>query len=396
MVKTRIARVKAVIAANTSWYLQNFRGELMRDLASVGTDVVALAPKDEWSPRFKELGARYVDIAMNRRGLNPFGDLLLLARFYRIYSSERPDVVLHNTIKPVIYGSLAARFAGVGRIVNMISGLGFVFIGEGLLQRALRPLAHGLYRRALRKSHKVLFQNPDDRKYFIDHALVPEGKTDVIPGSGVDTERFPFAGRKANGKGCTFLFVGRILKDKGVLEFVEAARMTKQSSPDARFQMLGKIDPDNPSHIEESVIRSWVNDGHVEYLGEVNDVRDILGRSDVVVLPSYREGVPRSVLEAMAMGKAIITTDVPGCRETVEHEKNGLLVPPKDVDALGRAMEYMIANPDKRTEMGKESRRIAEKRFDVRRVNEQIFRAMGLTIDLQQRGPVRAQNRNSQ
>ena len=391
---TKMVSVKVVIAANTSWYLQNFSGELIRDPASAGMDVIALAPKDDWSPRLKELGARYVDIPMNRRGMNPLGDLLLLARFYRIYSSERPDVVLHNTIKPVIYGSLAARYAGVGRIVNLISGLGFVFIGEGYVQRVIRPLVHILYRLALRKSHKVLFLNPDDRKYFIQHALVPEDKTEVIPGAGVDTERFPFIGSKANGKGCTFLFVGRILKDKGVLEFVEAARMTKQSSPDARFQMLGKIDPDNPSHIEESVVRGWVNDGLVQYLGEVDDVRDILGRSDVVVLPSYREGVPRSVLEAMAMGKPIITTDVPGCRETVEQGKNGLLVPPKDADALRLAMEHMMAHPDIRMEMGKESRRIAEERFDVRRVNEKIFEAMGLAAHLQQSGRVVAQKRN--
>jgi glycosyltransferase involved in cell wall biosynthesis len=386
--------VKVVIAANTSWYLQNFSGELIRDPASAGMDVIALAPRDDWSPRLTELGARYVDISMNRRGMNPLADLMLLVRFYRFYSSERPDVVLHNTIKPVIYGSLAARLAGVRKIVNLISGLGFVFIGEGMVQRALRPLVHRLYRRALRGSHKVLFLNPDDRKYFIDHALVSEDKTEVIPGSGVDTTRFPFVGTEANRKGCIFLFVGRILKDKGALEFVEAAKRTKQSSPDAKFQMLGRIDPDNPTHIEESVVRMWVNDGIVEYLGEVNDVRDILGRSDVVVLPSYREGVPKSVLEAMAMGKAIITTDVPGCRETVEHESNGLLVPPRDAGALARAMQYMIANPGKRKEMGKESRKIAEKRFDVRKVNEQIFRAMGLTAHLQQRGPVVAQNRD--
>ncbi|MCX6135052.1 MAG: glycosyltransferase family 4 protein [Ignavibacteriales bacterium] len=386
--------MKAVIAANTSWYLQNFRGEIFRDLASAGTDVVALAPKDEWSPRFEELGARYVEIRMNRRGLNPFGDLLLLARLYRIYSKERPDVVLHNTIKPVIYGSLAAGFAGVGRIVNMISGLGFVFIGEGLVQRMLRPLVHRLYRRALRRSHTVLFQNPDDRKYFVDHRLVTEAKTVVIPGSGVDTDRFHYVGSPNDKSDCTFLFVGRILKDKGVLEFVEAARMTRESKPNARFQMLGKIDTDNPTHIEGSVVSSWVNDGLVEYLGEADDVRDILGRADVVVLPSYREGVPRSVLEGMAMGKAIITTDVPGCRETVENGRNGLLVPPRDADALAAAMKDMIAHPDRRAAMGKESRKLAEERFDVRNVNEQIFRAMGLTAHLQESVPAAAQNRN--
>jgi len=294
----------------------------------------------------------------------------------------------------VIYGSLAARYARVGRIVNMISGLGYVFIGDGMVQRMLRPLVHRMYRFALRGSHTVLFQNPDDRKYFIDHTLVPEDKTGVIPGSGVDTERFPYVGSTTNGQNCTFLFVGRILKDKGVLEFVEAARLMKRSSPEAKFQMLGRIDPDNPSHIEESVVRSWVNDGLVEYLGEVDDVRDVLGRSDVLVLPSYREGVPKSVLEAMAMGKAIVTTDVPGCRETVEHGKNGLLVPPKDVAALQSAMESMIAHPDRRAAMGKESRKIVEMRFDVQIVNDQIFKAMGLTPRHQQGGTAVAENRN--
>ncbi|HTY35891.1 MAG TPA: glycosyltransferase family 4 protein [Bacteroidota bacterium] len=384
-----------MIAANTSWYLQNFRGEIFRDLSSAGIEVVALAPRDEFTPRFDDLGARFVELRMNRRGMNPFADLMLMQRLYRTYSQERPDVVLHNTIKPVIYGSIAAGRAGVRRIVNMISGLGYVFIGDGIVQRLLRPLVHRLYRHALRRADVVLFQNPDDRKYFVDHHLVQAEKSEVIPGSGVDTKRFEYVGSRNTKTHCTFLFVGRILKDKGVLEFVDAAKLVKRSFPKARFQVLGKIDPENPSHIDRSEVERWVNEGTIEYLGERGDVRDVLGRADVVVLPSYREGVPRSILEAMAMGKAVITTDVPGCRETVEHERNGLLVPPKDVSSLNAAMVDLLRHPGKRAQMGKEGREIAETRFDVRIVNKQIFRAMGIVPQpvIEKRLPAKKRNR---
>lgn len=369
---------KVILVANTSWYLQNFRLGLIRELQSRGIEILALAPPDDSSPRFRDLGVRYVSFPMSRRGLNPLTDLQLLANLYSVYRKERPDFVFHNTIKPVIYGSIAARRADV-RHVNMIPGLGYVFIGKKFAQRGLRAMVRWLYRFALSRSQKVFFQNPDDQQYFVQHGLVEESRTAVTFGSGVDLEYFSFAEPLNTNGTCTFLLVARMLWDKGVGEFVSAARKVKQTFPAASFQLLGMLDKDNPSHIPEATIAGWTKTGIVEYLGEVADVRPHIQRADVVVLPSYyREGVPKSLLEAMALGRPIITTDAPGCKETVIHGVNGLMIPTRDEQALFDAICAMIVKPEKRLEMGREGRRIAVERFDVKRVNRMILDSMSI------------------
>ncbi len=375
----RSISIKAIIVANTSWYLQNFRWSLLREIRSHGIELIILAPQDRTSEQFKELGIRYIPFSINRRALNPVVDLNLLRRLRRIYEAERPEFVFHFTIKPVIYGSIAARNAGVARVFNMIPGLGYVFAGDRVVPQMLRPLVKRMYKFALRESQVVFFQNREDRDYFESNSLVNKERTEITLGSGVDLERFYFVQPAGKDSQCTFLLFSRMLWDKGIGEFAEAAKTLKTELPAARFQLLGKIDTDNPAHVERRVIERWVGEGSIEYLGEMEEVRNAIAESDVVVLPSYyREGVPKSLLEALAMGKPIITTDTPGCRETVSDTVNGLLIPPRDVRALTAAMRTLARQPDLRLRMGRASRDMAVERFDVKRVNSTILRAIGI------------------
>jgi glycosyltransferase involved in cell wall biosynthesis len=369
-------RGKILIVANSSGFILNFELALIRALQST-LEVVAVTPHDDRSSRFASLGVRFVALPMSRRGLNPFGDISMALGLYRIYKREVPEVLLHNTIKPVIYGSIAARAAGIKAILNMIPGLGYVFTGQTLRHRSLRHLVKFMYRCALDGSHRVFFQNPDDRRYFVENALVKADKAELTYGLGVDLERFQYVEPTATSQGCTFILVSRMLWDKGVGEYVAAAADLKRTFVEARFQLLGPLDPDNPSHIKRETIDEWHRSGVVEYLGEVSDVRPILEKADVVVLPSYyREGVPNALLEGLALGRPVITTDAPGCRETVVDTVNGLLIPPRDVAALSAAMRYLITHRERRLEMGWEGRKLAVERFDVNLVNAIILRAI--------------------
>lgn len=351
----------------------------MKELQSRNVEVIAVAPFDEWSHQFNNLGVEYFNVPIGRRTLNPFVDIALLLRLYRIYRAEQPDAVLHNTIKPVIYGSIAARYAKAKLVVNMIPGLGYIFTGNGITQRFLRPIVKWMYKIALKGSRRVLFQNPDDKEYFEQNELVENQLTEVTYGSGVDLDHFYYVEPNPRKGVCTFLLLGRMLWDKGVGEFVEGAEAVKQLYADVKFQLLGRIDKDNPAHIDEKVITEWNHLGYVEYLGEVADVRNAIERADVVVLPSYyREGIPKALLEAMAMGKPIITTDMPGCRETVVGNLNGILIPARNTKALTDAMCMMINDPRRRMEMGREGRKVAVDRFDVKRVNREILEAMNI------------------
>ncbi len=365
-----------LIVANTSWYLHNFRMPFIQELLARNIEVVALAPRDAWSEQFGGAGVRYIEVPMSRRGLNPLVDFGLMVRFLKIYRRERPDFAFHNTIKPVIYGSAAARWAGVKCVVNMIPGLGYVFIGKGGLHRLLRPLVKLMYRFALKNSHRVFFQNRDDLEYFASVGLVDRSRAILTLGSGVDLDRFYFVEPAPDRRGCTFLFVGRLLWDKGVGEFVEAAKILKPHHAGTRFMLLGRLDPGNPAGVDPKVVEEWGRQGYVEYLGELPDVRAVMAKADVVVLPSYREGVPKALLEAMAMGKPIITTNAPGCKETVVDDRNGVLVSPRDIEGLTVAMENMIRNPEGRTRMGKEGRKIASELFDVKVVNAILLEAL--------------------
>jgi glycosyltransferase involved in cell wall biosynthesis len=369
-----------MLVANTSWFLLNFELPLIRELKNAKIHVLAVAPRDDASAKFESIGVPFREAAMDRRGLNPVHDIAFLRQLYTIYREEKPDIVFHNTVKPVIYGSIAASYAGVPSVLNMIPGLGYVFVDGGRKQRWLRALVRTMYRVSLRSSRKVFFQNPDDQDYFVRHRLVRRDQAQLTYGLGVDLEKFYFVEPQSRGGGgCTFMLMSRLLWDKGVGEFVTAAAHVKGKFPTAKFILLGRIDAGNPSGISKSVVDEWCRSGTIEYLGEVADIRQILEKVDVVVLPSYyREGIPNSLMEAMSMGKSIITTDSPGCRETVVNDYNGLLIPPRDVDSLVSAMEFMISNTSRRLEMGRNGRSLAEQRFDVRRVNALILQAMNL------------------
>jgi len=346
-------------------------------MVKLGHKVICLGPEAGFEQPLQELGADYRQIPLHRTGLNPLKDVKTLFSLRKVLKEIKPDIVFSYTVKPIVYGSIAAHMAGVRRMYALISGLGYVFIGQTFKQRLLTQIVAFLYRRGLKYNQVVFFQNPDDLHLFVSKSIVPKTvKPVLVNGSGVNIEKFAFAPPKLSP--VTFLLIARLIKDKGILEYVESARLLKQKYPAAKCQLLGPLDI-NPAAITQEQLERWTKEGIIEYLGKTNDVRPYIADASVFVLPSfYREGTPRSVLEAMSMGRPIITTDAPGCRETVIDGKNGFLVSVKDVDALKSAMEKFILEPDLISQMGKQSRIIAEEKYDVRKVNRAILKEMGL------------------
>jgi len=367
---------KILLVSRCAWTLYNFRAGLMRALHQRGAIVIGGgAGGDGFEPRINALGVPFIPLPVSRKAIHPLADVRLFCTLYRWYRRERPHVVHHFTIKPVIYGSLAARLAGVPRVVNTVTGLGFVFTEERLAW--LRLLVEWQYRLALACAHFTFFQNGDDLRLFRARRLITSEKAGLLPGSGVDCNFFaPTATPEPSPtQPPTFLMVARLLREKGVEEFVEAARWVKCKFPKTCFQLLGGRDERNPTVVPQLDLDRWQAEGVVSWLGEVPDVRAIVGRADVVVLPSYREGTPRALLEAAAMGKPLITTDTVGCREVVDDGLTGLLVPVKDAAALAQAMVKLSQNPDMRERMGKAGREKMQREFDERLVIEKILQA---------------------
>jgi len=373
--------MKFAVIGNQAFSLLNFRGPLIRAIVERGHEVWALAPDydPETLKAVETLGVKPLSYSLSRTGLNPMRDLWDLLRLFLLLRKLKPNVTLVYTIKPVIYGTLAAWLSRVPRRYAMIEGLGYAFTVSGqrepLKRRFLLWMAKRLYRLALPKATLVFFLNRDDLKEFVEGGLVPEEKAFLLGPIGVDLEHFSPAPPVKDP--VTFLLVARLLREKGVVEFVEAARRVKEKHQNTRFVLLGGLDT-NPGAIRKEEVEGWVKEGIVEWPGHVSDVRPWLAQASVFVLPSYREGVPRSIQEAMAMARPVITTDVPGCRETVIPGVNGFLVPPRDVGALVSAMERFILEPELIEGMGRESRRIAEERFDVHKINQVLLQKMGL------------------
>jgi glycosyltransferase involved in cell wall biosynthesis len=349
---------RIVLAANSSWNIVNFRAGLIRALKDEGYEPVVVAPVDPDSEdRMAELAVERIAVEVDRSGLNPFADLRLLRTYRSILKRLRPVAYLGFTIKPNIYGCLAAGELGIPAMAN-ISGLGTVFIKRG----PVLALVTSLYRRALRRAPIVFFQNPDDRAEFLERRLVRPYQAQLLPGSGVDLERFAPAPLPSGP--ATFLFIGRLLGDKGVRDFAEAARRLRRERQDVRFQLLGPLDEGNRTAITRLELNRWVDAGTVEYLGMAGDVRPFIEAATAVVLPSYREGLPRSLLEAAAMGRPLIATDVPGCREVVDDGVNGFLCSAHDHESLADAMRRLAElAPEQRAAMGKTSRKLVEDRF---------------------------------
>lgn len=359
--------------------LLNFRGPLIDALLASGLAVHVAAPDlpphSQVRRQLQAKGALVHDIPLRRTGTNPLADLIAIVSLWRLMRSVRPVYVLGYTIKPVLYGSLTAWLAGVPRRYALITGLGYAFQEGAGERRWLKRLVQSLYRFALAKTCKVFFQNPDDQALFKTLGIMADDSASVVVnGSGVDVANFAEAPLP---KALYFLLIARLLGDKGIREYVQAAVVVKSKYPQAEFGLVGWID-DNPDAITQAELDTWVAEGIVVYHGRLGDVRPAIADCSVYVLPSYREGTPRTVLEAMAMGRAVITTDAPGCRETVVDGDNGFLVPVKAVDELAAAMTRFIEQPALISTMGRRSREIAVQKYDVHSVNKYMLSEMGI------------------
>ncbi len=368
---------RVVVLGSLALSLINFRGPLIAELVSRGHRVFALAPDIDESvaAQVRALGAEPVSIRLGRTSLNPFGAMATLRDLTRTLRAIGPDIVFAYTNKPIILGAAAARAAGVPRFVCLVTGLGYAFTGGREPKRLLsRAIGKHMYKRAFRRSVFAVFQNPDDQGEFRRLGLLPPAlPTMLINGSGVDVDHFSLAPLPADP---SFLLIARLLKDKGIREFAQAAARLRAERPGVRISVVGFLDT-SPDGIGQAGLDELIAAG-IDYRGLQLDVRPAIAEHSVYVLPSYREGTPRSVLEAMAMGRPVITTDAPGCRETVVDGVNGLLVPVKDWEALYRAMLRFVDEPELIAPMGAQSRRIAEEKFDVRKVNATLLAAAGL------------------
>lgn len=366
-----------LVIAGLAESLLGFRGPLLRALQAKGLEVHVVAPGLKVGTpiryQLETQGLVAHDVCMARAGTNPLMDLRTLWHLFRIIRRVKPRWVLGYTIKPVVYGSIAARLAGIRNRFALITGLGYAFQGQRTKTRAI---VERLYAVSLRGVDKTFFQNPDDERLFRRKDLLSRAaRTCVVNGSGVDLNEFALVPAPSGPP--VFLLIGRLLGDKGVREYAQAARRVKRLHPEVRFDLVGWID-ENPSSIRQTELNEWVEEGTLNFLGRLSDVRPALAACSAFVLPSYREGTPRTVLEAMAMGKPVITTDAPGCRETVRHEWNGYLVPVQSVDALEQAMLKLIENPVLREQMGQRARELTEAKYDVHKVNAVMLQEMGI------------------
>lgn len=371
--RSKVEPPTIVISANSSWNIVNFRGGLIRALRNRGYRIVVAAPEDKQTSRLGEFGATFVHVPMNSSGLSIAEDLRLLLRYLKIFRKIKPFAYLGFTAKPNIYGSLAARAVGA-KVINNVSGLGTVFIKRG----PLTALLVQLYRFSFRTSSRVFFQNREDMELFITSRTVRRQQAELLPGSGVDLARFrPGDGVRAAGP-FRFLLVGRLLWDKGVAEYVEAARLVSRSHPEVRFQILGPAGVNNRTAVPSSFLERWRAETAIEYLGESDDVRMAMEQADCIVLPSYREGLPRALLEGSAMGKPLIATDVPGCRDVVVDGETGYLCEVRSANSLAAAMLKMLELPAaERLAMGRRGRRKVEQEFCESLVIAKYLDALG-------------------
>ena len=350
-----------MITANAAWNIWNFRRPIVESMLAAGHRVTILAPVDDMLSELQRIGCTVMPLQMDVRGLNPVADLALLWRFRTIFRQSRPDVVLSFTIKNNVFGGLAARMSGVPFVPN-VTGLGTAFLSGRLLQR----VAETLYRLAFQSLSVVFFENDDDRALFETRRMLRPGQAQVLPGAGINLTHFAAVPMPESGpEGPTFLMVARLLRDKGVIEYVEAARLIRAENPHVRFQLLGPAGVQNRTAIHMDEVQGWVADGIIDYLGTRSDVRPTLQLADCVVLPSYREGAPRTLIEASAMGRPVIATDVAGCRAVVDADVTGFMCQPRDAASLAEAMRrFLRLSSEERAEMGAAARRKMEREFD--------------------------------
>jgi glycosyltransferase involved in cell wall biosynthesis len=358
--------LKVLLFANTSWYLYNFRLPLACALRDMGSEVVLLSPGEEpYHHLLQEEGFTSLTIPMRRERINPLSEIQTLWQILRVYRHERPEIVHHFTVKPVLYGSFAAHLMHIRRIINAVPGLGYLFSNTSFKANLLRYFATQVYKVILRNT-QVIFQNPDDAAHFIQNKLVEPQQSTLIRGSGVDINRFVPTEETRDVP--LIVLPSRMLWDKGIQEFVDAAKNLKAKGIQARFVLAGSPDIGNPRSIPLDTLEKWNQEGSVEWWGWCEDMLSVYRAAHIVCLPSYREGTPKTLIEAAACGRAIVAADVPGCREVVQNGYNGLLVPVKESNALAAALHRLIQNPEERFRMGKNGRQLAVDEFSTQRV----------------------------
>ena len=360
--------MKFVLISPKNRTAYNFRGDLIKKIISCGYEVIVTGPNRDNVEKIEELGAKFVEIPMNKNGVNPLADLDYQKALYELFIKEKPDVTLGYTAKPVIYGSIAAKKAGVPHIAAMVTGAGYAFTSETSKAKIIKAIMSVLYRRAFKCADTVIFQNGDDKAQFVSERLVKEEKCRIVSGSGVNTEKFavvPYPER------LTFFMLSRVMYSKGIREYLDACEKVKAEYPDVRFMLLGACENIQDS-LSQADLQPYIDKGIIEHFGETDNVAEYYKQCSVYVLPSYREGTPRTVLEAMSMGRAVIVTDAPGCRETVIDGKTGFLVPVKDSDSLAEKMKEFIRSPELVSQMGAAGAEYCRERFDVNKVNEDM------------------------
>ena len=369
--------IVAVISSHTQ-SLFWFRMNMMEDFIAAGYDVIAVGqePADAWREKFSARGIQYFQLYVQRNGANPFCDLVTLTQLYRFLRRVRPSRVFCYQAKTVIYTCLAARLLQLPQIYSLIAGVGSVFHGRSRLGKLVKKIMVTEYKVALKGCRRVIFQNSDDLDEFVKAGIVTREKCRMIHGSGVDLERFCPMPQPDQA---VFILIARLIKDKGIMEYLEACREFKRLHSQARCMLVGPYDT-NPSALRKEELQKYIEDGSVEYFGEQEDVRPFLAQASVFVLPSYHEGTPKTVLESMACARAVITTDAPGCRETVADGVNGFLVPIGNASAVVEKMELLFRKPELVKKMGEEGRKLAEEKYDVKKVNRSIMDIMEMKL----------------
>lgn len=368
--------MKIVVLSSHTESLFWFRLDMMIEFVKANHKVIAVGPgnSDKWFPKFNELGIDYKQIQVSRNGLNPLQDFKTFIELKNLFGELNPDKIFVYQAKTIVYGCLAAKINGITEIYPLVAGLGSIFRGKGIKNKIVKEIMKFQYKLSFKQSQTVIFQNSDDLNEFVSLKLVDKDKTIIINGSGVNMNKFtpePLPSKPA------FLYIGRLIKDKGIGEYLEACKAIKKKYKHVRCLLVGPFDS-NPSALSPKELQPYIDDRIVEYLGEQSDVRPFISMCSTFVLPSYHEGTPKTVLESMAMARAIITTDAPGCRETVIEGKNGFLVPVEDVNTLIERMEYLILNPEINQQMGGHSLDIARSKYDVKIINKAILDIMKL------------------
>ncbi|MEQ9402958.1 MAG: glycosyltransferase family 4 protein [Cyclobacteriaceae bacterium] len=368
--------MKIAFVTNTCWNVFNFREGLVRHFLERGDEVISLAPSDEYTAEIEQWGVRHIETPLDQTGTNPVRDFSYLNAIRKIFKTERPDVALSFTIKSNIYASIGGKWTGVPVICN-VSGLGTVFLVEGWLGK----VAINLYRLAFRYSSLVFFQNTDDRELFTSFIQLDETKIGILPGSGINLKKFSYVERRTTSP-IKFLMISRIIEEKGVREFVESAKQLSAHKDAIDFTLVGKLDEEHSRSIPESELKAWINEGLINYQPHSSEIADLIADHDVVVLPSYREGTPRTLLEGAAIGRALLASDVPGCREVVEDGRNGFLFEVRNTQNLTDKIKlYLSLSESERTTLGRNSRKLVEEKFDESLVIRKYEEAITQIVD---------------